>query len=602
MIYFTKILGEQVLDSNGEPVGTVSDLAIDTREIFPRVTSIAFVGPDKRPFMLSWRKYVAEFSPKRITLNQPGNKLRFSYLQPAEVLLARDLLDHQIVDTQGRKVVRVNDVKLTESRRDLRVLGADVGFRGILRRLNLERPFDVTLSLVRYRIPENLIAWNYIDLLERDLSGVKLSVTHKRLHELHPADIADIIGQMDAAHRVRVFEHLDLLRAADTISESEPEVAAELVESLGNKRASDILEIMPPDDAADIVGGLPYEKAEVLLSLMGFKEAAEIRKLLGYKEHTAGGIMTTDFTALSENLTVEETIGRLRELAPEEETIYYIYVVDDEGHLKGVLSLRDLIVSTPDTHIHDTMLTDIITVNVDDDQEKVADVISKYDLIAAPVVEEAGKLVGIVTVDDVLEVMEQESAEDIAILTGSRWPLRFDTTFSWFVQRSGWLSVWLFAGVVAGTILFVYLPTLRSLAATILFIPLILRISDDVGNRSVAAIIQSLEGDSEEVRRGLLRRTGLDLLVSVGIGLLSGLLALVLLSIWRQPLETALSLGVSVAVTIVLVGSIGTVLPLVLERLDLDPTVATGPIVTTGMSALGLLIYLYLAAAVGARM
>ncbi len=594
MIYVTKILGEEVRDSNGELVGTVSDLAIDTREIFPRVTSVAFVGPDKRPFMLSWRKYVEEFSPEEIKLNAPGDKLRFSYLQPSEVLLARDLLDHQIVDTQGIKVVRVNDVKLTESRTDLRVLGADVGFRGILRRLNLERAFDLVLSLVRYRIPETLIAWNYIDLLERDLSGVKLSVTHKRLHELHPADIADILEQMDAEHRLRVFEHLDLMRAADTMSESEPDVAAELVESLGNERASDILEIMPPDDAADIIGGLPYEKAETLLALMGFKEAAEIRKLLGYREHSAGGIMTTDFTALSENLTVEETLSRLRELAPEEETIYYVYVIDDEHHLKGVLSLRDLIVSPPETHIHDTMLTDITTVDVDDDQESVADVISKYDLIAVPVIDEAGKLVGIVTVDDVLEVMEQESAEDIAILTGSRWPRRFDTTLTWFIQRSGWLTVWLFAGVVAGSILHFYLPTLEKLAATILFIPLILRISDDVGNRSVAAIIQSLEGESAQLARGLARRTGLDLLVSVGIGVLSGLLALLLLFVWTQPLTAALTLGASVTITIVLVGVIGTILPLALKRLNIDPTAATGPIVTTGMSALGLLIYLYL--------
>ncbi len=598
MIYFTKILGEEVYDSEGELVGTVNDLAIETREIFPRVTSIAFVGPDKRPFMLSWRRFVEDFSPERITLNAPQKKLRFSYLQPAEVLLARDLLDHQIVDTQGIKVVRVNDVKLTESRKDLRVLGADVGVRGILRRLNLERPLDIITSIVRYRYPERLIAWNYIDLLEKDLSGMKLSVTHKRLFELHPADIADIIGQMEPEHRARVFEHLDLERASDTISESEPEVQAELVESLGDEKASDLLEIMPPDDAADIIGGLPYEKAEILLNLMGFKEAAEVRKLLGYREHSAGGIMTTDYIALSENLTVEETLARLREAAPEAESIYYVYVVDEENHLKGVLSLRDLIVSSPETHIHDTMLTDIISVDVDDDQEEVADVITKYDLIAAPVIDESGRLVGIVTVDDVLEVMEQESAEDIAILTGSKWTPRFDTAFSWFVQRSGWLTVWLFAGAVAGSILHFYSGMLERLLAIVFFVPLILRISDDVGNRSVATIIQSLEGGEEQKREGLLKRTTLDLLTAAGIGLLSGLLAIVLLLVWRQPPREAIGLSVSVAATIVLVGATGTLLPLALKRLSVDPAVATRPIVTTGMSALGLVIYLGLAGAI----
>ena len=278
MLYLSQMLGEPVIDANGEKIGSISDLAIQTGEVFPRITSLAFLGPGKTPFMISWRKYVSEFTEDGIILKVDRTAIRFSYLQPDEVLLARDLLNKQIVDTQGMKVVRVNDLKLSVSGSQLRLLGAEVGIRGLLRGLApwVERAALAICKVFHKKLDEKIIAWNYMDLLDRDLSKVQLSVTHTRLDELHPADVADILEQLDPKQRANVFQHLDDARAGDAISEMEEEFQADVIGDLDDARASRLLGDMDPDDAADIVGGLPYEKAEKLLRLSGVRNAAAL--------------------------------------------------------------------------------------------------------------------------------------------------------------------------------------------------------------------------------------------------------------------------------------------------------------------------------------
>ncbi|PKQ10029.1 MAG: magnesium transporter MgtE [Actinobacteria bacterium HGW-Actinobacteria-9] len=525
MFYLSQMLGRPVVDATGADIGTISDIAIATGEVFPRVTSLAFRGPDKTPFMLSWRKFVAHFDGDAVTLNVPAKDIRFSYLQPDEVLLHRDLLNKQIVDTQGMKVVRVNDLKLSDSRNQLRLLGAEVGVRGILRSVHpmVERTVERIARIARRQLPENLIAWNYMELLDRDMSHVKLSVTHKRLHELHPADVADILEKLSAAQRAKVFEHLDNTQAADAISALEDEYQADVIDDLGTQRASDILEMMDPDDAADVIGDLPYDKAEALLRLMGVQESVAIRSLLGYREKTAGGIMTPEVTRVTEDMSVQDVIDFLRGEAAEHETIYYIYVVDG-ARLEGVVSLRDLIVAEPGTSIADIVKRDVITVAPDDDQEAVAETMSKYDLLAVPVVDETGKLIGIVTVDDALDVLEEESAEDLALATGRRAGRRISGLWDW-VSRDGWLFVWaaialafaaaaraagsettLGAFVVAASI-----PTL-----------VVLRVAEDVASHIMSRIIESTEGDTTVP---LWRRLLFDGASGLGLGLLVSLLA-----------------------------------------------------------------------------
>ncbi len=414
MLYLSQMMGKPVVDASGEKIGTISDLAISTGEVFPRITSLAFQGPGKVPFMISWRKYVDQFDEDGITLSVDAIDIRFSYLQPEEVLLARDLMNRQIVDTQGMKVVRVNDLKLSQSGTQLRLLGAEVGARGILRGLHplIERAAVAVAKVFKKRIDEQIIAWNYMDLLDRDLSKVQLSVTHRRLDELHPADVADILEQLDPQQRAAVFEHLDDARATEAISEMEDELQAEFIDDLDEARAARLIGDMEPDDAADIVRDLPYEKAETLLRLMGVEDATEIRRLLGYKDGTAGGMMTTQYVAVPKETTVRETIEVLRDLDEDHPTVHYVYVTDDYGKLIGVLSLRTLVLTDDDKQLGDIMYDEIISVNPGETEEDVAADIFKYDLPAMPVVDERGALLGIVTTEDAWDAIEDDVSGD----------------------------------------------------------------------------------------------------------------------------------------------------------------------------------------------
>lgn len=414
MLYLSQMLGKPVVDASGEKIGVVSDLAISTGEVFPRITSLAFKGPANVPFMISWRKYVERFDEDGIVLSVDAPDIRFSYLQPTEVLLARDLMNRQIVDTQGMKVVRVNDLKLSPSGTQIRLLGAEVGLRGILRGLHplVERAAVGVSKLFSRKLDEQIIAWNYMDLLDRDLSEVQLSVTHRRLDELHPADVADILEQLDPQQRAAVFAHLDESARTEAVSEMEDEVQAEFLDDLDDATAARLIGSMEPDDAADIVRDLPYEKAETLLRLMGMHDADVIRRLLGFKDGTAGGMMTTQFVAVPGDTTVREAIGVLRDLPEDFPTVHYVYVTDTYGKLVGVLSMRTLVLSADDVPLSTIMYTDVMSVAPDETEEEVAADIFKYDIPAMPVVDSRGALLGIVTTEDAWDALEDDRASD----------------------------------------------------------------------------------------------------------------------------------------------------------------------------------------------
>jgi len=407
MLYLSQMLGNTVRDAKGTAIGTVSDLAIATGEVFPRVTAVAFKGPDKTPFLLSWPQYVQGYDETAITLNANADELRFSYLPPGELLLARDLLGKHIVDTQGKRVVKVGDLKLAESAGSLRLLGAEVGLLGRLRQMSpvLERTVVAASRMLGRPIRETIIAWNYMDLLERNLSNLKLSMSHKTLDEIHPADVADILETLTDEQRAMVFRHLDSEAAADTLSEMEDEMQTDVIEDIEEGRASDLLAEMDPDDAADIIKDLDDEKAERLLRLMGVEDSEMIRSLLGYSDETAGGLMTPEFTSAPETATVNEAVDAIRAEDEDRESMYYLYLVDERGRLTGAVSLRELLRHKGKTPLADFATRDLITVTPEMDDEEVADVVSKYNLLAVPVVDEDGVLLGVVTVDDAMEVL-----------------------------------------------------------------------------------------------------------------------------------------------------------------------------------------------------
>lgn len=534
MIYLSQLLGNPVLDADGEKVGTVSDLGIATGEVFPRITSLAFMGPGRTPIMISWRKFVDTYDEHEVHLKAIATDLRFSYLQPDEVLLARDIMNKQIVDTHGMRVVRVNDLKLSDtSSTQLRLLGAEVGARGILRTLHpaLER---VALRLARtfgHPLPERIIAWNYMDLVERDLSNVKLSVSHKTLDDMHPADIADIIERLDPRLRGQVFAQLDDEQRASAMAEFDDDaMAAELMGSLDETDASRMLSEMDPDDAAELVSELDYDKAEKLLRLMGVQEQRAIRQLLGYRESTAGRIMTSEVATVGEGATVADAVEMLRGLDDDFEEVRYVYLVDEAGKLAGVVPLRGLIVSAPETPLSELATVDLITASPEDDQEAVAENIAKYNLLAMPVVADDGRLLGIVTVDDALDVMEEEHAEDLRVAGGSAdgEASEHGGELVWLLRRNVWFFLWLVVVAVGALATGGLIPLVEVLLACAA-LPIALVLADD----SVSYVTNFfLENDpDDEDAPSMVGFTFKGLLLGVALGALDVLLAMALTNV-----------------------------------------------------------------------
>jgi len=403
MLYLSQAIGRPVLDRNGEPLGKVDDLIVAVGDRYPPVTGLV-VATDRRKIFLPWSN-VARFDASGATLSTTTIDITPFQRRPDEIELRADLLDKQIVDIDGRKVVRVNDLRLDDVDGRLHLVAVDVGAAGLLRRLGVEGGARVVAGGLRRRMPERYIDWEDVDPVETSIASIKLRVPHAGLGELHPADLATIIDQLAPRDRAGILAALDDEAAADAIEEMEPDTQVEVLEGLAPERAADILEEMSPDDAADLVADLDQTTRDEILAHMEQDEVDEVQELLSYPEESAGGLMTTEYIALEEHLTAAEAIDRLRELEPDAETIYYIYVTDEEDRLRGVLSLRDLIVAQPDTEIRSVMIREPVTVAVLADQDEVAEIVARYNLLAVPVIDDEHRLVGIVTVDDAIDTV-----------------------------------------------------------------------------------------------------------------------------------------------------------------------------------------------------
>ncbi len=421
MVYFSKLIGREVVDCDGKPLGKVHDIGVDIRRKLPPSRSLTIISTKrgKRSLItIPWKDVAGLSGKNRVMLARSGEDLREAGESSADLFLGKHLLDRQIVDLNGRKVVRVNDLCLAEFDSSLALTGVDISGAAILRRLGLGRPMERLLDLLGFDMREKTIAWDYVAPIEIQPEGIKLRIAQTQLRSLHPSDIADILEQLDPGTRSRAIDLMDNLTAAESISEVESFRQADIMSELSEVRASDILEAMPPDEATDVLGLLPREKAERLLSIMGVREASVFRELLGYEEHSAGGRMTPEYIAVTSGYDAQGCIELLRKRAPSAETIYYIYILDNEERLKGVASLRDLLTQEPASPVEQFMEMDVISVNVSDDQEVVADLMNKYDFLALPVVDDDNHLKGIITVDDMIDVLREESREDISQITG----------------------------------------------------------------------------------------------------------------------------------------------------------------------------------------
>lgn len=400
-LFVSEVLGQPVLDPRGEELGRLKDLVIVKAEPLPKVSAI-IIEQKKRPYRIEWSS-LKLFNKRIITARIQSSELMTYDISSPDLLVVRDLLDKQIVDVNGVKVVRVNDIKLEGYESEALLIAVDVGIRGILRRLGIERRSEDVLSIFKVRIPQNLISWNYIQPLQPKLTSLTLTVPRQMLSELHPADIAELVSRVSHQEGVAFLKNLDVDIAADTISELNPETQVEIIKDMDTEKASDIIEMMSPDVAADVLSELPADKAREILEHIEKEEAEDIQELLGHEEDTAGGLMTNEFIVYPPEMTVQEVLGRFKEDASEIETVYYIYVTDPSERLLGVLSLRELLIARPDAKLSDIMVTKLKTVTPDVDEKKVAEIITKYNLVALPVVDTEGALLGIVTVDDVLE-------------------------------------------------------------------------------------------------------------------------------------------------------------------------------------------------------
>ena len=406
----TELLGLPVYDAVGVRAGRVREVALCPQEDAAKVTALVVRTANGDRLLPA-----AAVAAARDVVHASSLESDWAVYAGHQglLLLGRDLLDQQIIDVHGRKVVRVNDVDLLEEHDNhhavLKVGGVDVGSRGALRRLLKGLLPAHALRRLLTRIPEKAIPWEFVDLIETDPARrVKLKISHERLARLHPADIADIVEELSPAEREAVFETLDDEVAAEALEEVDPKVQQAIIRSLDSDRAADIVEEMDPDAAADLLADLPPEHSEEILEEMEPEERKEVEELLEFREDTAAGRMTTDYLAIGPDAKVEDAIQLLRSFEGGIETVSTIYLVTPEEQLVGAVPLPKLVLSAPGTPLLELSTSPVISVQAGASEKDVAETFDKYNLLTLPVVDEQSHLTGVITADDVISLLRSK--------------------------------------------------------------------------------------------------------------------------------------------------------------------------------------------------
>lgn len=433
-LYFSKSLGTQIVTEDGKKLGKLSDFFVDYEEIYPAVIAIQCIK-NNQYFYINWND-VKSFSYKKIIINQEsliGRSRTFPKVKKEKAItsllasqfqgntveypaLGKIILDRQIVDTSGKKVVRVNDIQFIKTGRNLRITHAAIGLRSMIRRLGFEPVVDGMVKVVRpkaeYLIRDSLINWKYVFAIPDKTvqSNVKVSLNSEQIGKLHPADIADILEELDTYSRDQLFSDLDPQLAAETLAEVEEDIQSSMLKDKDPEEMAKILEKMDTDDAADILDDMDEEKAEEIISNIQDEEIQEeIEELLEHEEDTAGGLMSSEVFEVSKDLRKSDVLKLIQEKHEELETIYDLYVIDEKYHLLGTVELRKLLIQTQDVTLNEIMETeDIKKLSPDDHWKDVAEMMNKYNLINAPVVDGENELLGIISIDDVLHRLLDE--------------------------------------------------------------------------------------------------------------------------------------------------------------------------------------------------
>ncbi|HET9016380.1 MAG TPA: CBS domain-containing protein [Thermomicrobiaceae bacterium] len=397
-IFVSQIVGQPMRDETGDRIATIQDVIVRLggNGAYPPVTGLV-ARINRRTFFVPFSQ-VRSLSDSGAELGTFDVNVKPFERLDGEILLARDVMDKQLVDVDGRRVVRVNDIQLAQAGPTFRVVGVDVSARGILRRL-------LPRGMVREEGLPVLLDWADVEYFASHVPVVQLKVSHSRLAKLHPRDIARLVDQLAYPQGAEILESLDEETAADTLEEVAPERQADLIQRMDEERAADILEEMGPDEAADLLADLPEDKAEDILAAMEPEESEDVRELMVYGEDTAGGMMTSEFLTIAPDLTVGPTLDALRAIPDPPEMLYDLYVVDDpeEPHLLGTVTLRDLVLALPAAVIADVMDRDFQHVDPDTPAAEVVQRIADYNMLALPVLDDTRLLLGVVTVDDAIE-------------------------------------------------------------------------------------------------------------------------------------------------------------------------------------------------------
>ena len=422
-----------------------------------------------------------------------------------------------------------------------------------------------------------------------------------KLRMFQAADIAELLEELELHEQQWIITHLDNETAALVINELDPELGSELLKHFNEERAVEILEEMSSGDAADLLSEMPDQDQNRYLRLLQTEDQQDVRELMTYPEDTAGGLMTTEYVAVREDITVDKAIEVLREIAPDAETVYYIYVINLQNQLVGVISLRELIIASPRAFIRDVVRRNIVSVPVDLDQEEVARIVSKYNFLAVPVVDHDRSLLGIITVDDVIDVIHEEASEDIYRLAGAPGEDEEEEEEEFFPRikaslkaRLPWLFITMLGGLISGKILSKFSAEISAVVALAFFIPLLTGMGGNVGTQSSTVTVRGIATGqirSEDAYRVVMREAFTGLTIGLVLGIIVGIVAYW----WQNKPMLGVVVGLAMIGNMFTASTMGTLVPLFFKRVGIDPAVASAPFISTTIDITGLLIYSTLA-------
>jgi magnesium transporter len=437
------------------------------------------------------------------------------------------------------------------------------------------------------RIQKDDIIKSIEELVEKE----DLTVLKTMLPDLHPADIADVVTRLDRNQRQSIINLLETERAAEVIESLDTPVRKDLLESLPENLVAEIIGTMDSDDATDVMGELEDDLADRILEAMPGKEHREVETLLRHDEETAGGIMALEIVAVEQGRTAKEALAELRKKADEVDDVYNIYAVDDKGKLKGVISLKDMVLANPRSKLSEIIDKETVTIRPEMDQEEVANIFHKYDLVSAPVVDELGRLVGRITIDDIMDVVKEEANEDITLMAGiTDEEIRGQSILRISGVRLPWLLVALVGQLLSALVLRHFDASLKRIAMSAFFIPLIMAMGGNTGIQSATVIIRGLalgEINLHDTWHRLLK----ELLAALINGIVIALIVFGAAAVWLNEPKFGMVLAVAMVAVLFNAALMGTLIPFLLKRLGADPAIATGPFITTSNDVLGLVVY-----------